>query len=192
MGKAILEGQADCQKLLVLLQKLNFDESLIKALPATCGRAVPDRGDFDGRVVQQLETSLAQKLSDLTKRVEDETVAAKARSDAVSEAQEQAQVVVNLQVKASEDQATAEVLRKDASAALDATKAELEAHGAVERTAVNARAEQLAALETFRQTVRVPFEVLRDAKASTAIEEATSDTKIVTDDNEAAPVEAGG
>merc|ERR1712217_241779 len=93
--KAILEGPACCQKLLALLQKLNCDESLVKALPATCGRAVADRGDFDGMVVKQLETSLANKLDELTKSVDGETDAAKARSDAVDEAQAHAQAAMD-------------------------------------------------------------------------------------------------
>merc|ERR1712217_361010 len=96
------------------------------------------------------------------------------------------------QGKAFEEQANAEVLRKDASAALDTAKAALEAHGAVERDAVSAREEQQAALEAFRQNVRVPFEVSRDAKASSANGEASADTKMVIDDKEAAPVEVGG
>merc|ERR1712039_793204 len=126
--KQILAGESDGKELLVMLTELKFDDSLLTALPATCARAVADRGEFDGMVLKQLETSLQQKLESLSKDVEAEVPLAKERSDAVSVAQEEASVATALHSKAKDEQVCAEASRREAAASVEEASKLLVAH----------------------------------------------------------------
>merc|ERR1712232_941409 len=63
---AIANGESQGKSCVAMCKKFSFDETLTLALPATCARAVADRGAFDKMVLDQLETALKQKLIDLS------------------------------------------------------------------------------------------------------------------------------
>merc|ERR1712039_268031 len=117
--KQILAGESDGKELMVMLTELKFDDSLLTALPATCARVVADRGEFDGMVLKQLETSLQQKLESLSKDVEAEVPLAKDRSEAVAVAQEEASAATSLHSKSKDEQLCAESSRLEAAASVE-------------------------------------------------------------------------
>jgi len=191
--KAIVEGEADCKELLATLQKLSFDESLIKALPGTCSRAPADRGSFDGMVLNQLETSLTQKLVDLSKAVEAEVPGAKERADAVVAAEEQVTAATAFQANAADEQATAEASRSEASVGVEQAAATLAAHEPEESKALTVREQKAAALEEFQKSTRGPFEMLRDRKAGMIVDVPSPEAKVAPSALEGAiPVTVGG
>jgi len=164
--------------LTVMLTELKFDDSLLTALPATCARLVADRGEFDGMVLKQLETSLQQKLESLSKDVAAEEPLAKERSEAVASAQEEASAATSLHSKAKDEQACAEASKLEAATSVEEASKALVAHGPEEQNVVAQHEERIAALECFQKHTRAPFEVLRDARTAAVRDAEPADTKV--------------
>jgi len=177
-AKAITEGQIDCAELLATLERLKCDESLIKALPATCSRAPADRGAFDGMVLDQLDTSLAQKLAEIVKHIEAEQAGVKERAGAMSTAKEEVEAATTLQAKAAEEQALAEACQAEASAVVDSAKAALAAHEPVELDAAALREQKALALDDFQKNTKTPFIDVRDKNSSAPTEDNTPEAKV--------------
>lgn len=157
----ILEGAADVSELLPVLKQLSCDDSLVQALSSTCAKAPGDRGAFDTMVLNQLETSLKQKLEELTKLVEAESPGAEERAAAVATADKQLEDAKAEQVTATEEHAAADAHRVDASSLVKAAKAELKAHEPQVRTTTKAHVQAVATLDAFQQDTRAPFDLLR-------------------------------
>lgn len=167
--KAVFEGEGSCKDLLTLMAKFSFDESLIKALPSTCATAPADRGAFDTMVLNQLETSLKEKLADLSKSFDAEVVGAKQRADAVYSAHAQVELAMARQAAAADEQTAAAAARLEVEAAVEAAKAAVAALVPQQSETVTLREGHSAALEAFLLNTRRPFQVLRDATAAKVV-----------------------
>merc|ERR1712039_1020322 len=135
---------------------------LIKALPGTCVKAPAERGSFDSMVLNQLETSLKETLAEFSKAVDTEAIAVKERSDAVLVATAAVEESVASQATAEEEQSAAEAARLEASASVASLKAVLAAHENNKSDASEAREGLAFALEAFQNTVKGPFELLKN------------------------------
>lgn len=90
------------------IESLGLEESLTKALPASCTKAKEQRGSFDELVITELGKSLVQKIADLEKSIADEVSGVDARKTAINNAEEQIVAKIVAEKTAAEgDQAAA-------------------------------------------------------------------------------------
>lgn len=184
--KAVIAGEGGCKDLLTLMSKFSFDESLIKALPSTSATAPADRGAFDAMVLNQLETSLKEKMVELSKAVDAEVPGAKQRADAVDSAQAQLYEAMARQATTADEQAAAAASQLDAEAAVEAAKAAVAALVPQESEAVTVRESHAAALEVFLSSTRRPFEALRDATTAKVV---VSEARVALEEDHATPTD---
>merc|ERR1712151_225458 len=104
----------------------------------------------------QLEVSLKETLTNLTKAVEAEVEGVKERAEAVEAAHADMQKQLACQNKAEEEQAAAEAARLEAVAVVDAFKKEKAEHDPKVADAVTAQKRCVEELETFQQNIRGP------------------------------------
>jgi hypothetical protein len=140
--------------LLPLATKLT-DESLVTALPSTCIKPPAERSTFDNMVIDQLESSLMSRLTQLSSSVEAEKPAKAQRAAEVATAQHLLKEAENAQQKASDDTASALSAQKDALAVLELARTDVVAFKPTLRKAKEAADEAQAELELFHDNCRV-------------------------------------
>jgi len=140
--------------LLPLATKLT-DESLVTALPSTCIKPPADRSSFDSMVIDQLETSLTSRLTQLTADIETEKPAKAQRAADVAAAQQTFKEAVDAQQKASDECSSALAAQKDTLAVLELARSDVAAFKPTLRKAKEAADEAQAELELFHDNCRV-------------------------------------
>jgi len=140
--------------LLPLAMKLT-DESLVTALPSTCIKPPAERSTFDNMVIDQLESSLVSRLTQLTTEIEAEKPAKAQRAAEVATAQQKLKEAEDAQQKTSDDTASALTAQKDSLAVFEIAKTDMAAFKPTLRKAKEAAEEAQAELELFHDNCRV-------------------------------------
>jgi len=159
--------------LLPLAMKLT-DESLVTALPSTCIKPPADRSTFDNMVVDQLESSLTSRLTQLNADIEAEQPAKAQRAAGVVAAQQILKEAEDAQQKASDATTAALSAQKDTLAVLELARSDVAAFKPQLRKAKEAAGEAQAEVDLFHANSREPFAFL--AAQTTKVEEVVSTT----------------
>merc|ERR1712039_940731 len=193
--KNIMEGDQGKQEQIVksyqalelVIKGVNLDDSLASALPSTCLKQPSDRGAFDTMVLDQLDKSLKDKVTELTRMLEEGAAAKGQRAAAVEAAQSDLTAALASEKTSGEELAVAEGHQKEASAAVASAKNAVDSHEpeltkanqAFESTQAeldNFETYNMGCLNTLRGTakekVATPPEEAPDQKASAPPEEA--------------------
>lgn len=149
--------------LLPLATKLT-DESLVTALPSTCIKPPAERSTFDNMVVDQLESSLTSKLTQLSADIETAKPAKAQRAADVEKAQLILKEAEDAQQKASDDTTSALSAQKDTLAVLEVAKSEVAAFKPLLKKAKEAADEAQAEAELFHDNCRQHFTSLSAAE----------------------------
>lgn len=165
--------------LLPLATKLT-DESLVTALPSTCIKPPAERSTFDNMVIDQLESSLVSRLTQLSSEIEAEKPAKSQRAAEVATAQQMLKDAEIAQQKSSDDTASALTAQKDSLAVLELAKADAAAFKPTLRKAKEAAEEAQAEFELFHDNCRVScFDSLKmkvSVEATPVATETTTET----------------
>jgi hypothetical protein len=159
--------------LLPLAAKLT-DESLVTALPSTCTKPPADRSTFDNMVMDQLETSLTSRLTQLSADIEAEKPAKAQRAADVAAAQQVLKEAEDAQQKASDATTAALSAQKDTLAVLEIARSDVAAFKPQLRKAKEAADEAQAEVDLFHDNCRQHFSFL--AAQTTKVEEVVSTT----------------
>lgn len=149
--------------LLPLASKLT-DESLVTALPSTCIKPPAERSTFDNMVVDQLESSLTSKLTQLSADIETAKPAKAQRAADVEKAQLILKEAEDAQRKASDETTSALSAQKDTLAVLEVAKSEVAAFKPLLKKAKEAADEAQAEAELFQDNCRQHFTSLATAE----------------------------
>jgi len=174
----IIEGQSDdaaqhYNELLPFLQG-GVDESLMSALPSSCGKKAAERGSFDTMVLEQIGTLFKDKLAALAKAVDEAAPAAEERAADVAAAQAALEAASSAQQAAADALNGAKGAEQDAAAAARAAKDALSAHEPEYASATTACDDKATVLENFKLYNVASFELLRDRAAVEASSVAVS------------------
>lgn len=140
--------------LLPLAVKLT-DESLVTALPSTCIKPPADRSTFDNMVIEQLESSLTSRLTQLTTDMETAKPAKAQRAEGVEKARQMLKEAEDAQHKASDETTLALAAQKDVIAVLEIARKDVATFKPTLRKAKESADEAQAELELFHDNCRV-------------------------------------
>lgn len=138
------------------------DESLVTALPSTCIKAPDDRSTFDKMVIEQLESSLKSRLTQLIADIETAKPAKAERAEGVETARQMLKEAEDAQQKSSEETTIALAAQKDAFAALELARKDVATFKPMLRKAKEGADEAQAELELFHDNCRIGcFDMLK-------------------------------
>jgi len=150
------------------------DESLVTAMPSTCIKPPADRSTFDNMVIDQLQTSLTSRLTQLSENLEAEKPAKAKRVADVAAAQQILKEAEDAQQKASDATAAALSAQKDTLAVLELARSDVAAFKPQLKKAKEAADEAQAEVDLFSDINRQKFSFL--AAQTTKVEEVIATT----------------
>lgn len=155
-----------CQALMTVIKEIGTtDESLLLSVPACLKKAPADRGDFDKMVLDQVEKSLKEKVSQLTATLADGQAAKAERAALVEGAQRDFDSAQAVKMDAEEAHSNAEAAQQEAVASLRERTSVLQKSEPELKRAQAARDGKQVALEVFQSTNMKSFAEL-EAKMS--------------------------
>lgn len=153
------------------IENLGLEESLTKAVPASCAKSKEERGSFDELVIAELGKALVQKIADLVKSIADEVSGVDARKAAIATAEADLEAKILAEKAAAGDAQAAAAAKHEAEALV--TKASEESASYEPR--VQEATEKLNSHEAlrvdFEEGALKDFTDLRDKEAPAAVEE---------------------
>lgn len=165
--------------LLPLATKMT-EESLVTALPGSCLRPLADRSTFDNMVLDQLQTILTEKLTQLNASIEAEKPAKALRAAEVVSAQQSLKEAEDAMQPESDATIAALSAHKETLSVLQTAKSAVAAFKPQLKNAKEAADEAQAEVDLFQQNNRQHFSSLveQTTKVEEAIPTTTSDETI--------------